>query len=330
MNATDFRFGFRVLGREAERKPTDWNSAFTAHTEADPRSASGGECYLSHFQFPDEFLKHLETTGSTAGYAGPTWADWLAFDIDVEGDILEALTQAIRLAAWLIARFNLKPGDLMIFYSGSKGFHILIPSSLWNGKPSLHFHEYSRRFAETLAINAEVKIDSAVYARVNLLRAPNSRHRKTNRFKVQLTFDELQTLKPEAIFEIAASPRKGWIPKPTAANPEAVECWAEVSKIVDQDHEETAQRRSAKASAGRQLPLGVSKLNLTTAAVLVDGFSVGDRHRELFSAAANMGEFGSVEELAFALLTPIGLNSGLSPSEVQRQIACGLKHGGRT
>ena len=142
--------------------------------------------------------------------------------------------------------------------------------------------------------------------------------------------DEQQTLKPEAIFEIAANPRKGWIPTPTAANSEAVECWAEVSKIVDLDHEEISKCRSVKASADPQLPLGVGKLNPTTRAVLVDGFSVGDRHRELFSAAANLGEFGSVEELAFALLTPCGLNSGLSPSDVQRQIACGLKHGGRT
>jgi len=330
MNISDFRFGFRCLDRQGDRKLTDARAAFVAHVKADPTAATPDECFLSHFQFADEFRERLEKTGSTKGYAGPTWAEWLAFDIDVEGDILEALTQAIRLALWLITRFKIEPDDLMIFYSGSKGFHILIRSSWWAGEPSILFHEYARRFCETLAINAGVKIDSAVYARVNLLRAPNSRHRKTNRFKIQLTFEELQTLKPEAIFEMAENPRRGGVPPETAAIPEAVECWADVSKIVDLEHEETAKRRSVKASASPQLPLGVSKLNPTTRAVLVDGFSVGDRHRELFSAAANFGEFDSVEELAFALLTPCGLNSGLSPSEVQRQIACGLKHGGRT
>jgi hypothetical protein len=321
MNANEFRFGFRALGREAERKETVWQSAFRAHIEADPRAMTAGECYLSHFVFPDEFRAHLATTGSTAGYTGPTWLQWLVFDIDVADDIDEALRQARRLAAWLVDRFKLEPDDLMFFYSGSKGFHVLLPSSLWDGKPAASFHEYARRFAETLAINADVRIDSGVYARVNLLRAPNSKHRKTDRYKVQLRYDELLNLKPQAIFEIAAEPREGWIPEPVGVNTEAAETWREIVSVVDSDNQTSTERRSSN---------GAAKLNPTTRAVLVEGSFVGDRHRELFSSAANLAEFGSVEELAFALLTPCGLNSGLTPSEVQRQIACGLKHGGRS
>ena len=321
MNANEFRFGFRALGREAERKETVWQSAFRAHIEADSRAMTPGECYLSHFMFPDEFRAHLATTGSTKGYTGPTWLQWLVFDIDVPDDIDEALRQARRLAAWLVDRFKLEPDDLMFFYSGSKGFHVLLPSSLWGGKPAELFHEYARRFAETLAINADVKIDSGVYARVNLLRASNSKHRKTGRYKVQLSYDELLNLKPEAILEIAAEPREGWIPEPVAENTEAAECWLQMVKVVDQMAAESTERRSSD---------GTAKLNPTTRAVMVEGSFVGDRHRELFSSAANLAEFGSVEELAFALLTPCGLNSGLTPSEVQRQIACGLKHGGRS
>lgn len=321
MNANKFRFGFRALGREAERKETVWQSAFRAHVEADFRAMTAVECYLSHFMFPDEFRAHLATTGSTAGYTGPTWLQWLVFDIDVADDIDEALRQVRRLAAWLVDRFKLEPDDLMFFYSGSKGFHVLLPSSLWDGQPAASFHDYARRFAETLAINADSKIDSGVYARVNLLRAPNSKHRKTGRFKVQLRYDELLNLKPEAIFEIAAEPREGWIPEPVGVNSEAADCWREIVKLVDDDKAGSAERRSSN---------GAAKLNPTTRAVLVEGSFVGDRHRELFSSAANLAEFGSVEELAFALLTPCGLNSGLSPSEVQRQIACGLKHGGRS
>jgi hypothetical protein len=321
MNLNEFRFGFRALARDGERKLTDARTAFRAHVEADPRAMTAGECYLSHFVFSDEFRAHLATTGSTAGYTGPTWLQWLVFDIDVADDILEALTQARRLAAWLVDRFKLEPDDLMFFYSGSKGFHVLLPSSLWDGQPAASFHEYARRFAEKLAINADVKIDSGIYARVNLLRAPNSRHRKTGRYKVQLRYDELLNLKPEAIFEIAAEPREGWIPEPVGVNSEAADVWREIVKLVDDDKAASTERRSSN---------GTAKLNPTTRAVLVEGSFVGDRHRELFSSAANLAEFSTVEELAFALLTPCGLNSGLTPSEVQRQIACGLKHGGRS
>ncbi len=52
----------------------------------------------------------------------------------------------------------------------------------------------------------------------------------------------------------------------------------------------------------------------------------GDRHRLLFSAAANLSEFGCSAELAWALLSESALDSGLPPSDVKRQIDCGLKH----
>ena len=77
MNANEFRFGFRALSRDGERKLTDGRTAFRAHVEADPRAMTEGECYLSHMMFPDEFRTHLATTGSTAGYTGPTWLQWL-------------------------------------------------------------------------------------------------------------------------------------------------------------------------------------------------------------------------------------------------------------
>ena len=322
MNSSEFRFGFRALGRDAERREIVWCSGFTAHVEADPRATTLGECFLSHFQFPNEFRKHVSATGSTRGYTGPTWLEWLVFDIDVEGDINEALKQARRLAAWLVDRFKIEPDDAMIFYSGSKGFHVCLRSSLWDGQPAKEFHRYARQFAEFLATNADVKVDSGVYARVNLLRAPNSRHKKTGRFKVQLQFDELQNLTPDEIFTIATEPRKGWIPEHTPYSPEAAECWAEVCKLVDDDQTATTERRASGSKA--------SKLNPTTRAFLMDGAFVGDRHRELFSCAANFGEFSSIEELTFAILTPAGLNTGLTASEVQRQISCGLRHGGRS
>ena len=77
MNANEFRFGFRALSRDGERKLTDGRTAFRAHIEADPRAMTAGECYLSHFVFSDQFRTHLATTGSTAGYTGPTWLQWL-------------------------------------------------------------------------------------------------------------------------------------------------------------------------------------------------------------------------------------------------------------
>jgi hypothetical protein len=70
----------------------------------------------------------------------------------------------------------------------------------------------------------------------------------------------------------------------------------------------------------------LATLNRQTLDFIRDGANVGDRHRLLFSASANLAEFGCPPALAHALLTEPALDCGLSPSEVRRQIDCGLSH----
>ena len=60
--------------------------------------------------------------------------------------------------------------------------------------------------------------------------------------------------------------------------------------------------------------------------IIREGAEQGDRHRLLFSAAANLAEFGSLDDLIVALLTPVGLDTGLQAREVARQIECGIQH----
>jgi hypothetical protein len=74
---------------------------------------------------------------------------------------------------------------------------------------------------------------------------------------------------------------------------------------------------------------GTPTLNRSTLEIIRDGstLATGDRHRLILSAAANLGEFGCPDELALALLMEPGLDSGLPPKEVRRQIECGLAHG---
>jgi hypothetical protein len=58
------------------------------------------------------------------------------------------------------------------------------------------------------------------------------------------------------------------------------------------------------------------------------GAAQGDRHRLLYSAARNLADLRCPADLAYALLTESALDSGLPPSDVRRQISCGLNDGG--
>ena len=82
---------------------------------------------------------------------------------------------------------------------------------------------------------------------------------------------------------------------------------------------------TARATAERGTIAGSGELNRSTLAFIREGAAVGDRHRLLYAAGRNLGEFGCPLPLAAALLTEAALDSGLSPSDVRRQIECGVR-----
>jgi hypothetical protein len=315
----EFRFGFRVVGDcSNDRRLVDASTAFRGHAGCDERAELTRECYLSAFQFTADFAVHLKGTGSPKGFAGPCWSRWLWFDIDRE-EIERATDDARRLVAFAIDRYSLDDDDLLLFFSGSKGFHVGIPTSLWQPEPSPTFHKASRRFAAALAERAGVRVDESVYDKLRLFRAPNSRHPKTGLLKRRLEYDELMRLSAEGILRLAETPSTFDVPSPPDPNPQAAADW---QQAVEAEEQAVAARRR---TAGETAKLNRGTLDLIRGTDLP---TAGDRHRMLFSAAANLAEWNCPPPLAHALLTDAGLDSGLTPSEVRRQIDCGLQHVG--
>ncbi len=207
---------------------------------------------------------------------------------------------------------------LLLFFSGGKGAHVGLPAT-WNPAPSVTFHRTARRFAEGLAAVAGVTIDTGVYDKVRLFRAPNSRHPKTGLHKRRLSLDELLHLDADRIRQLAIEPEPFEPSNVTVIDDQAAADWQAAVQAVERDAEGKALRRAAVAD-------GTPRLNRATFEFIRDGAGRGDRHRLLFSAAANLAEFGCPPALAHALLSEAALDSGLTPSDVRRQIECGLSH----
>ena len=311
--------GFRIVGPcTSERRLVDWQAAFVAHASLDDRIDANLEVYLSAFVFGVEFKKHLDKNGSTRGFDGPCGSEFIWFDIDRENDLEAARRDAARLAMTVSERYQLDDAGLLIFFSGSKGFHLGLPTDLWEPPASMMFNAVCRRLAEGLAASAGVVIDSGVFDKVRAFRAPNSRHPKTGLHKRALTLDELTRLSVERIQELAGEPMPFDLPPVSARCEQAGTDWQEAARLVEKETEAARERRATGNGSG--------KLNRSTLNFIRDGAGAGDRHRLLFSAAANLAEFSNVSELAHALLMEAALDSGLSPSETRRQIDCGLNH----
>lgn len=312
-------FGFRVVGHRAgTRRLIDHAAAFRACAECDPRAELDRESFLSAFTFGKDFADYLTENASERGYGGPCGAPVVWWDVDRPDDLAGALNDSRRLAAGLLDRYrDFDEDDLLIFLSGGKGFHVGLPA-VWRPAPSASFHDAARRFALAAAERAGIVVDGSIYTKTRLFRAPNSRHPKTGLHKRRLAFDELMHLRPERIVELARRPEPFDIPAGPARCQPAADDWAEAERAVER---RAVERRARLADADGP------KLNALTLAFIRDGADTGDRHRLLFSAAANLAEFGCPPALAEALLLPTALDIGLTPSDARRQIRCGLEHG---
>ena len=225
--------GFRIVGPcSNERRLVDWQAAFVGYATLDERAEVHREAYLSAFTFGNDFRQHLDATGSTKGFDGVCGARFVWFDIDREGDLEAARRDAARLCLRLIERYSLDDDGPLMFFSGSKGFHLGLPTDLWQPSASLTFPRTARRLAEGLAAAVQVTIDGGVYDKVRAFRAPNSRHPKTGLHKRALTLDELTRLSVERIQDLAREPLAFDMPTTTTRSEQAAADWLDAVQAM--------------------------------------------------------------------------------------------------
>jgi hypothetical protein len=281
------------------------------------------EAYLSAFQFTGDFAEHLARTGSPAGFAGSTWAPFVWLDIDRDesaGGVARALADTKRLVDTLDERFGVPRCVLVPFVSGGKGFHCGIPTALFAPAASADFHAVARQFAETVAAAAGVAVDVGVFDRVRAFRAPNSLHPKTGLHKRFVPVEILDTVTLNGVLDMARQPQPFDLPSTDGVESAdlLVAVWDAASRAVAEKAAAAEQRRVEIASGDR-----AATVNKLTRAFLNGEVEAGDRHRLLYSAAANLAELGCPLSAVQALLTEPALDTGLPPKDVARAIENG-------
>lgn len=305
---------------ESPRKLARWRELLTAY--ADLELDTDCEAYLSHFVFADAMTAHYRANGrSVAGYAGPCWVRYLAFDFD-RSELADALADARKLVSVLLQRFPVLDGVIPVYFSGSKGFHVYL-ELCHEPPPAVGFNFVCRTLAEGLAAAAGVKIDTSIYDANRILRLPNSRHPKTGLFKKRIDAADLFKLDVETILDMARYPAGDGMPFVGDRDHKIGEAW-------EQAERDTIRQREARAAVRREIANGDAKApryfwDFVRFASPETGAGM-ERHNTLFKCAAWMAEEKSPDRLVHALLTEPGCDVGLSPSEVARTINCGISH----
>jgi hypothetical protein len=311
-------YGFIAFGVESRRHLVDRARTVAGYCECDTAAILDAPSFVSAFAFPQEMRQHLHATGTTAGYGGPVGVPSLMWDLDRD-DLADALRDAARLVDCLHDRYTIDPSALMVGFSGSKGLHLELPIPTGVVEASPYANLTARHLAEEAASEAGVEIDTGIYDKVRLWRLWNTRHLHTHLHKVRLEADDLLMLSPDSVRRLAAHPRDFTPPAPVFS-PKLFETLAQAGREVRHRIEQRAEANARRVYSAR--PLMRHTLDL-----IRDGCGVGERHRRLFSAAADMARYENVEELVAAILSEPGRDLGLPPREVDRQIACGIRHG---
>ena len=84
------------------------------------------DCYATWHRFPDAYRLHAEQRGSTGGYQGPSYADFLPFDFDGE-DLVKVLEDVRGFLKELELSYEIDGlRGVRCYFSGKKGFHVCL------------------------------------------------------------------------------------------------------------------------------------------------------------------------------------------------------------
>jgi len=246
----------------------------------------------------------------------------LYFDLDCAEDPAIAQVDSVKIIDFFTSELDIQPTDIHVYFSGSKGFHILINHVAFNIQPRNDLTKVFKHISGYLTHRLEMAtIDPIVYTMPRMLRIPNSVHQTTRLFKIEISIEELKTLSLDGIKVLAKTPR--------------------LQPIIAEDVRETAQgtRKAAAhfyqdklveyqqmlATAGARYSKDVYKFNkenppICVKDILENGWKKdGDRNPATLQLACYMKDAGYTKAEALALLEPWVLKYTTASGNYQKQ-----------
>jgi hypothetical protein len=166
----------------------------------DPRGKR--ETYCTYFRYDEQMEKHFKEKESVSGYQGPAYADWLPIDIDSQN--LQEAQDNLTILVRNLQDYEIDMNACRFYFSGAKGFHVMIPSGIFGAKPSADIHKRFRKVA--LSLSKGINIDTSIYDKTRIFRLANTINAKTNLYKIELYPFEAMSLSIEDIRERAKEP----------------------------------------------------------------------------------------------------------------------------
>lgn len=167
-----------------------------------------GETFINTLLFDSNFLAYVANSKTVSGYKGIGYMPY--FPIDFDGTIASSQEQVINFTEYLAIE-GVPVDNFLYYFSGNKGFHVLIPNSMIQSFPSESISQTMKNFADLLLDN--IIFDPSIYNHIRLFRLKNSLNAKSGLYKIALTYKEILTLTPDDITKLATEKRYIDVPR---------------------------------------------------------------------------------------------------------------------
>ena len=156
------------------------------------------EHYTSVYKYSEEQYNTYQKTNSAAGMSGMK-TNLLIFDFDDKTDIENAKKDTISMYETL-SSLDLKENDIQIYFSGNKGFHLVVSLDKQYSQSEI------KSVVKSLSDGLET-LDTQVYDTARVFRCPLSLNKKSGLYKIPLLFEELTSMPINDIKSLAEDPQ---------------------------------------------------------------------------------------------------------------------------
>ena len=167
----------------------------------------------------------------------------LYLDFDDLENINNAREDAIHTLSFFKIVYQIPSDKIKIYFSGHKGFHLIIPSSILGIEPRKDLNKIFKTIAEQIrTFSIHKTVDLKIYDNKRLFRVPNTINSSTGLYKIMLTNDELINLSIEEILELAKQPRNLILNNKAFYNPVANNQYLKAIESYEKYEKENAKR----------------------------------------------------------------------------------------
>ena len=132
----------------------------------------------------------------------------LYLDFDDANSLNNAREDAIHTLSFFKIVYQIQPEKIKIYFSGHKGFHLIIPSEILGVQPRQDLNGIFKSIAEQVkTFSIHKTVDLKIYDNKRLFRIPNTINSSTGLYKIMITPDELLNMSEQDIKTLAKQPR---------------------------------------------------------------------------------------------------------------------------